>query len=600
MVHDIIDVMGKVIINRTDADGTARQSDDSLTDSQRGNYPKERAHIDISRAVETADSVGVKVSTKSKSAANATQKGTSDKSAKKTQSDSEVKVKSVQKSAKIKRFAEPEAAEKKKETVKSLPTKTIKVKNVEPKQLGAGEIAPKAETKLVKKSQRSKNKSEGDAKRSGAVIVKHEQLIDPEIALMASRASAMEKTDPALIRIEPDRFHGARNNVASTNVAHAAGKQSESEEEELRFSKMKSALIGIGVTVVVAVIGFAGIALFGNKKPMCTVSFESNGGSQIEGTEVVCGRAIEQPDSPEKEGFTFEGWMLNGDDYNFDEMTIDHNSTLVAKWKAKDGTEIVTVNFDSDGGSNVQKIELAKGKFLNLPNAPTKVGYIFDDWYLDGKAFDISQPITKDITLKAKWEKRPASSNNTNSNQNNSNNSNNNNTHKPSNQVSSMTVQNLTLENGKGTSINVSVLPKSANYSLAIAGNSNPSVASCTVTSSIVTCDAKAVGSTTVRVRDTNSGKFAQFTVTVTAAPKPPVDDKPDVTDPKDDEPTKPDDGKEDPPSEPTNPDDNPGGDDDDGGDDNPGGDDGGDDNPGGGEPEGPEQPGPETPEVSE
>ena len=298
----------------------------------------------------------------------------------------------------------------------------------------------------------------------------------------------------------------------------------------------------------------------------------------MEGTEVVCGRTVAQPESPEKQGFTFEGWMLDGDDFSFTEMTIDRNSTLVAKWKANNGTEVVKVKFDSDGGSEVQTIELMKGSLLNLPKAPTKMGYIFDDWYLDGKVFDVTQKITKDITLKAKWEKRQTTTNN-NNNSNTSNSGNkNDNKYTPNSVVESLSVRNLSLTVGKGTSTNVTVLPSSANYSLSIALNSNSKVATCVMTTkNIVTCDALSAGVAQIKIRDANSVQTAQFTVTVAA------DDKPQVTEPKPNEPDKPDDPDPKPPVEPDPPTpekpdpdpDDPG--DEPGGDDDAGDDDGGD-----------------------
>ena len=37
------------------------------------------------------------------------------------------------------------------------------------------------------------------------------------------------------------------------------------------------------------------------------------------------------------------------------------------------------------------------------PQDPTRDGYTFDGWYLDGEKYDFSTPVTEDITLVAKW-----------------------------------------------------------------------------------------------------------------------------------------------------------------------------------------------------
>ncbi|WP_052079463.1 leucine-rich repeat protein [Porphyromonas sp. COT-108 OH2963] len=66
-----------------------------------------------------------------------------------------------------------------------------------------------------------------------------------------------------------------------------------------------------------------------------------------------------------------------------------------------------TVTFDADGGTPVppaQKVE--KGKTATVPSpAPTKQNFLFMAWSLDGtNAYDFQTPVTKDITLKAKWQ----------------------------------------------------------------------------------------------------------------------------------------------------------------------------------------------------
>lgn len=63
----------------------------------------------------------------------------------------------------------------------------------------------------------------------------------------------------------------------------------------------------------------------------------------------------------------------------------------------------VTVKFDSDGGSNVASINVTETGEVTKPTDPTKAGYYFEGWYLDGVEFDFKTQVTKSITLKAKW-----------------------------------------------------------------------------------------------------------------------------------------------------------------------------------------------------
>lgn len=63
------------------------------------------------------------------------------------------------------------------------------------------------------------------------------------------------------------------------------------------------------------------------------------------------------------------------------------------------------VTFDSDGGSNVAQQTVITGEAAVAPEAPSKAGYSFKGWTLDGEDYDFSSAVNGDITLKAKWEK---------------------------------------------------------------------------------------------------------------------------------------------------------------------------------------------------
>lgn len=67
-----------------------------------------------------------------------------------------------------------------------------------------------------------------------------------------------------------------------------------------------------------------------------------------------------------------------------------------------------TVSFDSDGGSSVESIMVKEGEVLVLPANPTKKGFRFNGWLLDGRLFAPSTPITQDLKLKASWISKDA------------------------------------------------------------------------------------------------------------------------------------------------------------------------------------------------
>lgn len=77
---------------------------------------------------------------------------------------------------------------------------------------------------------------------------------------------------------------------------------------------------------------------------------------------------------------------------------------LVVIAEEEDLTESFTVTFDTDGGGVIDPITVVKGEMLTRPKEPTKAGYKFIEWHLDGLSFDFNTEITQDIKLVAIWE----------------------------------------------------------------------------------------------------------------------------------------------------------------------------------------------------
>ncbi len=108
------------------------------------------------------------------------------------------------------------------------------------------------------------------------------------------------------------------------------------------------------------------------------------------------------------EGYTFGGWYTDSAlTKKFTSTTaVESDLTLYAKWTKNAAAEKVTVTFNTNGGSNVDPVEVDKGSTVAEPTAPTLDGYDFDGWYTDEaltNAFDFATPITTTTTLYAKW-----------------------------------------------------------------------------------------------------------------------------------------------------------------------------------------------------
>jgi uncharacterized repeat protein (TIGR02543 family) len=134
------------------------------------------------------------------------------------------------------------------------------------------------------------------------------------------------------------------------------------------------------------------------------VTFETDGGSSIPSISVEEGHAIEAPDMPTRDGYIFDGWILDGDLYDFSNG-VNGNIVLKAKWKeVAPDTVIYLVTFDTDGGSSIPDQNIVEGELVNMPPDPSKDGYKFLEWQLNGLTYDFNAPVYGNITLFALWQ----------------------------------------------------------------------------------------------------------------------------------------------------------------------------------------------------
>ena len=138
--------------------------------------------------------------------------------------------------------------------------------------------------------------------------------------------------------------------------------------------------------------------------PRYVVSFDSNGGSKVESQTIIEGNRASEPANPIRSGYTFGGWQLNGSAYNFNAV-VTSNITLVAKWNKEPSK--YTVSFNSNGGSRVDSQTVVEGNKVSRPSDPTRSGYIFGGWQLNGSTYNFDTVVTGDITLTAVWNEVP-------------------------------------------------------------------------------------------------------------------------------------------------------------------------------------------------
>lgn len=131
------------------------------------------------------------------------------------------------------------------------------------------------------------------------------------------------------------------------------------------------------------------------------VNFDSIGGSTVKAQYVKKGDKATKPENPTREGYTFVEWQLNRNSYDFD-SAVTSDITLTAKWAQNVPTKF-TVNFVVEG-ETIDTKEVTEGKQLIEPvQIPILENYIFDNWTVEGEAYDFEMPVMENLTLVAKF-----------------------------------------------------------------------------------------------------------------------------------------------------------------------------------------------------
>ncbi len=162
--------------------------------------------------------------------------------------------------------------------------------------------------------------------------------------------------------------------------------------------------IVLGLTLLVTIL-LGGYALLrGNRY---AITFDSRNGEEETTQFVLAGHTVEEIPKPTREGYLFNGWTKDGEEYDFSSKVYS-SFTLEASWKKVGSKEELTyeVTFDSDGGSMVESQILGFGETVMEPTKPVKEGYTFQGWYVKDTRYDFSKKVYSSFTLKAKWKKK--------------------------------------------------------------------------------------------------------------------------------------------------------------------------------------------------
>ena len=121
-----------------------------------------------------------------------------------------------------------------------------------------------------------------------------------------------------------------------------------------------------------------------------TITFDTNGGSEIAPITQDYGTEITAPDNPTRKGYTFKCW-----DKEIPETMPSENITVKAQWEINQ----YTITFDTNGGSEIAPITQDYGTEITAPDNPTRKGYTFRGW---DKEIPETMP-AENITITARW-----------------------------------------------------------------------------------------------------------------------------------------------------------------------------------------------------
>ena len=121
-----------------------------------------------------------------------------------------------------------------------------------------------------------------------------------------------------------------------------------------------------------------------------TITFDSNGGSDVDPIKQDYNTAVTAPAAPTKTGYTFTGWTPE-----LPATIPAEDMTVTAQWQINQ----YTITFDSNGGPDVDPIKQDYNTAVTAPADPSKAGYSFGGWT---PAVPTTMP-AENKTLTATW-----------------------------------------------------------------------------------------------------------------------------------------------------------------------------------------------------
>lgn len=167
------------------------------------------------------------------------------------------------------------------------------------------------------------------------------------------------------------------------------------------MEKKNKLMIVLLIIIILLLFSVVYLLFFSDKT--VTITFDTNGGNEIADIEVQNGEIVKLPEPPKKEGYKFVGWTNKNGNVVTKGTKVKKDLTLKAEW-ISETAKTNNIQFDTDGGNEIDSIVIENGKIILLPIEPIKEGYKFVGW-IDENGYIINEGmvVTGNIVLKALW-----------------------------------------------------------------------------------------------------------------------------------------------------------------------------------------------------
>lgn len=164
------------------------------------------------------------------------------------------------------------------------------------------------------------------------------------------------------------------------------------------MKRIRKLALPLLLAAMVALMIFALSACEEKADNFLTVSFNSTGGTVVSALKVEIGDEIGELPTPQKTGYTFEGWYVDGEQC-FPSYIVSVDVMLIAKWTPTNYT--ITYEGLPDGQNAAANPATYTINDAVTLVAPTRAGYTFTGWSDDGV---IAKGSTGEKIFTASWE----------------------------------------------------------------------------------------------------------------------------------------------------------------------------------------------------